>query len=71
MKMPHFISGSAVMIAGWLMLTFLHDVSPQQYPQQRRGTPAHAVIRGAAKSEGSAPAAMAETAIGLTATPKR
>ena len=41
MKMHHFVSGSAVMIAGWLMVTFFHDVSPQQYPQQHRGVPAH------------------------------
>lgn len=42
MKMHHFVSGSAVILAGWLMVTFFHDVSPQQYPQQRRGAPAHA-----------------------------
>jgi hypothetical protein len=51
MKMHHFVSGSAVMIAGWLMVTFFHEVTPQQYPQQRRSTPAHAANRGPVKSE--------------------
>lgn len=45
MKMHQFVSGSAVILAGWLMLTFFHEVSPQQYPQQRRGTPVHAAYR--------------------------
>jgi hypothetical protein len=45
MKMHHFVSGSAVVIAGWLMVTFLHDVSPQQYPQQRRGVPTRSANR--------------------------
>jgi len=49
MKMHQFVSGSAVMIAGWLMVTFFHDVSPQQYPLQRRGTPVHAANREAVK----------------------
>ncbi|MEI6676022.1 MAG: hypothetical protein WCO57_12685 [Verrucomicrobiota bacterium] len=69
--MPHFISGSAVIIAGWLTLTFLHGISPQQYPQQRRGTPAHVLIRGAVKAENPAPTAMAATATELTPPPKR
>jgi len=45
MKMHQFVSGSAVLIAGWLVATFLHDVSPQQYPQQRRGAPVRATNR--------------------------
>ena len=32
------------------MVTFLHDVSPQQYPQQRRGGPAHAANRESPKT---------------------
>lgn len=50
MKMHQFVSGSAVLIAGWLVATFLHEVSPQQYPQQRRGAPVHAANREPAKS---------------------
>ena len=50
MKMHQFVSGSAVILAGWLMVTFLHDVSPQQYPQQRRGGPAHAANRESPKT---------------------
>lgn len=50
MKMHQFVSGSAVVIAGWLMATFVHEESPQQYPQQRRVTPGHAANREPAKS---------------------
>ena len=50
MKIHQFVSGSAVLIAGWLTATFVHEVSPQQYPQQRRGTPVHAANREPAKS---------------------
>ena len=50
MKMHQFVSGSAVVLVGWLMLTFFHEVSPQQYPQQRRGTPAHAAYREPGKA---------------------
>jgi len=50
MKMHQFVSGSAVVLAGWLMLTFFHEVSPQQYPQQRRGTPGHAAYREPGKA---------------------
>ncbi len=50
MKIGQFVSGSAVLIAGWLVLTFLHQVSPQQYPQQRRGVPVHAANHEPAKA---------------------
>lgn len=49
MKMHQFVSGSAVILAGWLMVTFFHDLSPQQYPPQRRGGAAHAAAREALK----------------------
>ena len=49
MKIQQFVSGSAVVLAGWLMATFFHEVSPQQYPQQRRGVPVHAANREAFK----------------------
>lgn len=38
MKLTTFVSGSALVIAGWLAVTFFHEVSPQQYPKQRRGS---------------------------------
>lgn len=38
MKLHTFVSGSALVLAGWLAVTFFHDLSPQQYPKQRRGT---------------------------------
>jgi len=50
MKMHQFVSCSAVLIAGWLIATFFHEVSPQQYPQQRRSVPGHAASREPAKS---------------------
>lgn len=37
MKLPYFVSASALLLAGWLGLTFVHEVSPQQYPKQRTG----------------------------------
>ena len=37
MKMNYFVSGSSLLIAGWLVVTFFHEVSPQEYPKQRRG----------------------------------
>ena len=49
MKMHQFVSGSAVILAGWLMVTFFHDLSPQQYPPQRRGGAAHAAARDVLK----------------------
>jgi hypothetical protein len=62
MKLHHFVSGSSVLIAGWLMMTFFHDVSPQQYPQQRRGTPAHSASR--------APLKAAEAPVGAVGMPR-
>ena len=50
MKMQHFVSGSAVMIVCWLMVTFFHAVSPLQYPKQRRNTPAHTANREPVKA---------------------
>ncbi len=50
MKMGQFVSGSAVVITAWLVLTFLHEVSPQQYPQQHRGVPVHAANHEPAKA---------------------
>ncbi len=31
MKLPHFVSGSAILLVGWLAVTFFHDVPPQRY----------------------------------------
>jgi hypothetical protein len=37
MNMNYFVSGSSLLIAAWLVVTFFHEVSPQEYPKQRRG----------------------------------
>jgi hypothetical protein len=71
MKMHHFVSGSAVVIAGWLMVTFLHDVSPQQYPQQRRGMPMHSANRESLKSAALSQNGSLKKIVGLAATPGR
>ena len=33
MKLHHFVSGSAVILAGWLALTFVYDMPSQRYPR--------------------------------------
>ena len=31
MKLPHFVSASAILLMGWLTVTFFRDVPPQRY----------------------------------------
>ena len=31
MKLPHFVSASAILLMGWLSVTFFRDVPPQRY----------------------------------------
>ena len=33
MKVSHFVSASSVILAGWLVLTFVRDVPSQRYPK--------------------------------------
>ena len=33
MKLRHFVSGSAIILAGWLVATFVRDVPSQRYPK--------------------------------------
>lgn len=33
MKLFPFVCGSSVILAGWLVVTFLHDVPSQRYPK--------------------------------------
>lgn len=33
MQVRHFVSGSAVILAGWLAVTFVHEVPTQRYPR--------------------------------------
>jgi hypothetical protein len=40
MKVKSFVCGSALILALWLGVTFVHEVSPRQYPSQRRATAA-------------------------------
>ncbi len=50
MKMNYFVSGSSLLIAGWLVVTFFHEVSPQEYPKQRRsGLPVQTANAAAAR----------------------
>ena len=35
MKLRHFVGGSAVVLAGWLGVTFVMDVPAQRYQQRR------------------------------------
>ena len=56
MKLKHFVSGSALVLTGWLVLTFFHEVSPQEYPKQRVGAlPAQTRREPAVKPLGTAP----------------
>ena len=72
MKMHYFVSGSGVMIVAWLLLTFIHEVSPQQYPQQRRRSlPAHSASGGATKPESFPQVIMAGNAAKFTVSLER
>jgi hypothetical protein len=53
MKVSSFVSGSALLLAVWLGVTFVHQVSPQQYPSQRRGP--NVTKTAAASSQEKAP----------------
>jgi hypothetical protein len=33
MQLRHFVSGSSVILAGWLAVTFFHQVPSQRYPK--------------------------------------
>ena len=33
MQLRHFVSGSSVILAGWLAVTFVHQVPAQRYPK--------------------------------------
>jgi hypothetical protein len=47
MKMRQFVSGSAVVIAGWLVVTFVHEVPVQRY--RKSGPEAAARASGGTK----------------------
>jgi len=55
MKMNYFVSGSSLLIAGWLVVTFFHEVSPQEYPKQRRGAGAAQAANGPAAKPATRP----------------
>lgn len=54
MKVKSFVCGSALLLAAWLGVTFVHEESPKQYPNQRRAAAAARV------QEPTAPAVVAE-----------
>lgn len=33
MQLRHFVSGSSVILSGWLAVTFIHQVPSQRYPK--------------------------------------
>jgi hypothetical protein len=36
MKLSHFVSGTAVVLAGWLAVTFFHVMPSQRYPKLQK-----------------------------------
>lgn len=56
MSTRHFVSGSSIILAGWLGATFLNEVPAQRYPKLDR-TPATAKVDTDLKQGG-------ETALG-------
>jgi hypothetical protein len=40
MKLGNFVTTSAVVLAGWLGFTFVHEVPSQRYPKHQRYTDA-------------------------------
>ncbi len=36
MQLRHFVSGSSVILFGWLAVTFIHQVPSQRYPKLDR-----------------------------------
>ncbi|MEO8615166.1 MAG: hypothetical protein ABI600_08505 [Luteolibacter sp.] len=46
MSIRNFVSGSSVILAGWLGATFLNEVPAQRYPKLDK-TPANTVFAGA------------------------
>ncbi|MBN8459181.1 MAG: hypothetical protein J0M04_15220 [Verrucomicrobia bacterium] len=54
MKVKSFVCGSALLLAVWLGVTFVHEESPKQYPNQRRAAASSRV------QEPNTPAVVAE-----------
>lgn len=42
MNIRHFVSGSSILLAGWLGLTFVHEVPAQRYPKLEKAKTAAA-----------------------------
>ena len=36
MQLRHFVSGSAILLTGWLAVTFFHQVPSQRYPKLQK-----------------------------------
>jgi len=71
-KVWSFFSGSALVLAGWCGLTFVHEVSPQQYPSQRRGaTSARQDAAPVRQAEPMVPADVVEAKEMVALTPSR
>jgi hypothetical protein len=55
MQLRQFVSGSAVILAGWLAITFVHEVPAQRYPKLDK-YPAAARVAAPESLEMAAPA---------------
>jgi len=38
MSVPHFVSGSGILLFGWLVITFVREVPERPYPNLGRGS---------------------------------
>lgn len=57
MKLPHFVSASAILLMGWLSVTFFREVPPQRYQKlDKFPTTASADEKAAPVSPTAAPA---------------
>lgn len=60
MKLRQFVSTSAIILAGWLGYTFIHEVPPQRYPKLDKYTAAPLRTSGPEALEMTANTAEAE-----------
>ena len=51
MKLNHFVSGSSVILAGWLLVTFVRDVPSQRYPKLDELQTASSVLKKESATE--------------------
>jgi hypothetical protein len=71
MKLHHFVSGSAVILAGWLALTFVYDMPSQRYPRMEKHPKVSEIeqMRETAAIPATAPAEEESRTVQLSASP--